>query len=217
MNEKTYLPALAYRPLTPVYDIAVKLATREYEFKRALLKQAALQTHHQVLDLGCGTGTLALLIKQRDPYIHITGIDADPTVLRLARGKSELEDFGIQFDQGHSTELPYPDNHFDRVLSTLFFHHLRTEDKRQTLKEVNRVLKPGGELHVADWGKPTGMLMRLAFLPIQALDGFEVTEDSVAGRLPKQMLEAGLREAHEKRIFSTPMGTISLYRAVKPA
>jgi ubiquinone/menaquinone biosynthesis C-methylase UbiE len=78
------------------------------------------------------------------------------------------------------------------------------------------VLKPGGELHVADWGKARDPLMRTAFLGIQLLDGFTTTADNVHDRLPKFMREAGFAEVEETQRYATMLGTISLYRASKP-
>jgi hypothetical protein len=96
-------------------------------------------------------------------------------------------------------------------LSSLFFHHLSTEDKVKTLTEMYRVLHIDGELHVADWGKPTNSVMRIAFLP----DGFDTTNDSVIGALPDLMRSAGWQTVKETKTFSTFFGTISLYVASK--
>ena len=77
-------------------------------------------------------------------------------------------------------------------------------------------IPPGGELHVADWGRPENALMRTLFLAVQCLDGFENTRDNVAGRLVSLFEEAGFSGVRESQTFSTMLGTIALYRAVKP-
>jgi len=212
-----YLPALAHHWLTPAYDLAVSLTTRERAFKRALIKQANLHVRHRVLDLGCGTGTLAIMIKDTLPEITVVGLDADARMLSLARGKSHLQDHDVQYDQALATEMPYADNHFDRVLSSLFFHHLKPADKPRVFKEVLRVLKPGGELHVADWGVQETLLQRAAFLSVRFLDGFDYTADSAKGLLPRQLHLAGFLGVGIPRVFETPIGTLALYRAMKPA
>src|SRR5262249_11834213 len=102
---------------------------------------------------------------------------------------------------------------FDKVMSSLFFHHLQRDAKQRTFAEISRVLKPGGELHVADWGRAANPLMRVAFFGIQLLDGFPNTSDNVAGRLPDFMRDAGFTEVAETQRFSTVFGTMSLYRA----
>ena len=127
--------------------------------------------------------------------------------------EADAAGLNIAFDEGWSTSLPFPEGRFDRVLSSLFFHHLDRDGKRAALREVHRVLKPGGELHVADWGAAANPLMRAAFLGIQLLDGFTTTADNVAGRLPEFMRDAGFADVQEARRFSTVFGTMSLYRA----
>jgi SAM-dependent methyltransferase len=83
-----YIPALRFRWLTAVYDPVVALTTRERTFKHRLLSQAQIEPGMRVLDLGCGTGTLAVWLKQRTPAAEVVGLDADPAVLALARRKA---------------------------------------------------------------------------------------------------------------------------------
>ncbi len=219
MNTPTdrYVPALAYHWLTPAYDAIVRLTTRETTFKSALLDQANLHAGQRVLDLACGTATLTIAAKQRQPGIEITGMDGDPAILVRARAKAERTGSTIQFDQALSTAMPYEAARFDRVLCSLFFHHLSTANKRRSFAEIARVLKPGAELHVADWGRARNPLMRFAFYGIQLLDGFDNTVDNVRGRLPELMHEAGFADVMETQTFATLWGTLSLYRAARRA
>lgn len=212
-----YVPALGFRWLTPLYDGVVRVTTRERTFKQALLDQAGLASGQRVLDLACGTGTLAVWAKQRVPGLRLTGLDGDAEVLARARAKAQAAGIEIVLDEGLSTSLPYPDGRFDRVLSSLFFHHLDRDSKRRSFAQVFRVLKPGGELHVADWGRAANPLMRCAYYGIQLLDGFDNTADNVEGLLPELMRAAGFAGAVETQRFSTMWGTLSLYRAAKPA
>lgn len=214
--EHAYIPALRYRWLTRAYDAVVGTTTRERRFKTRLVEQARIPEGAEVLDVGCGTGTLALMVKRRVPTVKLTGLDADPDILAIAKRKAARDGLAIVFDQGFSYALPYDADRFDRVLSSLFFHHLDRGGKERTLREVCRVLKPGGELHVGDWGKPSNKLMRALFLSIQLLDGFETTRDNVEGRLPQLMEQAGLRSAEATGEVQTIYGTLTLYRAEKP-
>ena len=182
-----------------------------------LLEQADLRRGQRVLDLGCGTGTLAIEAKRREPEAEVTGLDADPEMLDQARSKAEAAGVELELTEGYSTELPYEDGSFDRVLSTLFFHHLEPEPKRRTAREIARVLRAGGELHVADWGAPSDPAMALAFLGIRALDGFTNTEDNQRGALPAIFAAAGLSPALETDRLRTAFGTLSLYRATRAA
>ena len=161
---RSYLPALRFPALTRLYDPVVGLTTRERRFKELLVDQAAPSPGQRILDLGCGTGTLAIQVKQREPQAEVVGLDADPEMLAQARAKAERADIELSFAEGMSDELPFEDASFDRVLSTLFFHHLDPEPKRRTAREIARVLRKGGELHVADWGEPADPVMAAAFI-----------------------------------------------------
>ncbi len=215
-RENQYVPALGFHWLTPFYDAVVGATTREKTFKKALIQQAGFRTGHNVLDLACGTGTMTLWVKQAHPDIEVIGVDGDERILGMARKKAEKAGLALQFDQALSFELPYPENHFDRVISSLFFHHLVWKDKQRTAAELFRVLKPGGELHVADWGRAANPLMRALFFFIQLLDGFENTRDNVSGRLEELFAAAGFHQVTQTRTYSTIFGTMALYSAVKP-
>lgn len=217
VTETRYLPALRFRALTGLYDRVIRRTTREALFKRRLLEQASLEPGQRVLDLGCGTGTLAIMAKDQHPDAELVGLDADPEMLEQAGEKAAKAGVGVQFDQGLSDRLPYKDQSFDQILSTLFFHHLTGEDKRRTAEECARVLKPGGELHVADWGAPADPLMRALFLQVRLFDGWERTHENAAGALPSLFRDAGLGEASERGRLRTAFGTLSLYGATRAA
>ncbi|MBI3476345.1 MAG: class I SAM-dependent methyltransferase [Acidobacteria bacterium] len=216
-SSNSYIPALGYRWLTRFYDPVVRLTTREAMFKDALLREANIQDGYRVLDLGCGTGTLAVFAKYAHRGAEVFGLDGDPEVLKLARAKLETAGIEVQFDQGLASALPYADESFDRVLSSLFFHHLPSEMKLEAMREVLRVLRAGGEFHIADWGKATSLAMRVAFVGVQLLDGFATTTDNVRGLLPDLLGLAGFEEVQTTNSYVTILGTLSLYRARKPS
>jgi ubiquinone/menaquinone biosynthesis C-methylase UbiE len=194
---------LSYDWLTPFYDPAVRLTTREKVFKKALVKQAKIKANHRVLDLACGTGTLTILIRRMQPQTEVIGIDGDAKILETARTKAKESSVEIQFDEGMSFDLPYEDESFDRVVSSLFFHHLTRENKSKTLGEVKRVLKSNGEFHIADWGLPANSLMKGSSYLIQLLDGFETTTDSFNSLLPKLMTDAGFETVEETNYYNS--------------
>lgn len=216
-SEPKYVPALGYHWLTPYYDAVVGTTTRERSFKQALIKQACFEPGQRVLDLASGTGTLAIWIKQHQPQANVIGVDGDPAILSLATHKAQRANVSVQFDQALSYNLPYLDAHFDRVVSSLFFHHLSWGKKERTVRELFRVLKPGGELHIADWGRATNALMRGLFLFVQLLDGFNNTQDNVSGKLTTLFEQGGFVEVTQRQTFSTIYGTMALYSAVKPS
>lgn len=215
-SSNSYIPALGHRWLTRFYDPVVRATTREAAFKEGLLRQASIRDGHRILDLGCGTGTLALLVKRVHGGAEVFGLDADAEVLNLARTKLKEAEIKVQLDQGLASALPYADESFDRTLSSLFFHHLSSDFKLEAMREVLRVLRPGGEFHIADWGKATGPVMRLTFVAVQLLDGFATTNDNVRGLLPDLLELAGFEKVETTNSYSTLLGTISLYEARKP-
>ena len=157
------------------------------------------------------------MVKQRHPTVEVFGVDGDPAILELARKKADSAQADVHFDLGLATSIPYADASYDRVLSSFLFHHLLRGDKVTALREVHRVLKSGGELHIADWGKPQNWMMRTLFFAVQALDGFPTTQDSVEGLLPRLMAEASFLDVRVTRSYATIFGTLSLYCAKKRA
>jgi ubiquinone/menaquinone biosynthesis C-methylase UbiE len=211
-----FVPALRFDALTSLYDPVVAITSREAAFKRRLLEHARIKNGEAVLDLACGTGTLAIEVKKNHPKARVTGLDGDRTI--LARAKDKANDAGVKvdFERGLSNELPYDARSFDVVLSTLFFHHLTDEAKADTAEEIRRVLRLGGRLLIADWGRPQDPLMRLAFLNVQLLDGFRNTSSNVAGKLPEFLREAGLKRVSVLDRMRTPLGTIEIVSGVRP-
>lgn len=211
-----YIPALRYGWLTSLYDPLLRLTLREAEFKNHLIGTASLQPGQRVLDLGCGTGTLTLLIKQAQPNAKVVGIDGDEKILAIARQKASQTGIDINLDYGLVHNLPCEENSFDHVFSSLVFHHLSRENKLRAVSEVFRVLRPGGQFHLADWGKATNPTMRSLFFLVQILDGFSTTSDNVNGLLPSFLKQRGLEEVIVVRHYLTVFGTLCLYTGRKP-
>ena len=168
-----------------------------------------------MLDLGCGTATLTLLLKRQYPETTVVGLDADPEALKRARRKLTQAHVQATLTEGTATALPYADRSFDRVLSSLLFHHLTEEQTVQAAQEVYRVLKPGGSFFVADWGKAESLWMRLAFVGVQLLDGCTTTAKNVAGALPRLFAQAGFVQVRQRASYATLFGTLALYEAKK--
>lgn len=214
-HERRYVRALRFGWLTPAYDVVVRATTRERAFKAALVAQAAIKPGHRVLDLACGTGTLAVLVARNHRDSAVTGIDGDPAILQIASRKAARAGVHLRLDEALASSLPYDDGSFDRVLSSLFFHHLQWAEKLRAAAEAFRVLALGGEFHVADWARAESGVSRLAFLPVQLLDGFPNTVDNVRGRLPQCFQDAGFADVTQSAAFTTMFGTLGLFRAVK--
>jgi ubiquinone/menaquinone biosynthesis C-methylase UbiE len=155
------------------------------------------------------------MAKDAQPDATVIGLDGDPKILGIAARKVARAGVDIRLQHGVAFELPFPDASLDRVLSSLVLHHLTSEDKRRTLAECYRVLRPGGELHIADWGRPHNAVMWLASWSVRLFDGSR-TADNLQGRLPQLCREAGFSSCGETVRFATVFGTLALYRAEKP-
>jgi ubiquinone/menaquinone biosynthesis C-methylase UbiE len=217
-SAREFKPALRFDFLTGLFDPVVAATTRERTFKRLAIERTGLQLGERLLDLGCGTGTLALMAHSEQPGATISGLDADPKILERARMKTRVAGAPIAFHEGYSTSLPFDGGSFDAVVSTLFFHHLFDADKHATAAEVLRVLAPGGRLVVADLGRPQDPAMRVvAAATVQLLDGRPTTSLNVAGRLPSVFTDAGFDPVTVTDRLRTPVGTIEVLSARRPA
>jgi ubiquinone/menaquinone biosynthesis C-methylase UbiE len=215
-RRQQFVPALRFDALTRVYDPVVAVTSREGAFKRRLRQHARIKNGEAVLDLACGTGTLAIEIKKEHPKAKVAALDGDDAILARARAKAKEAGVKVEFESGLSNDLPYDDRSFDVVVSTLFFHHLTDEAKADTAEEIRRVLRLGGRLLIADWGRAQDPLMRMLFLNIQILDGFSNTASNVAGRLPEFLRDAGLKRVSVVDRMRTPLGTIEIVSGIRP-
>ncbi len=209
-----HVPALRFPFLTRFYDRIMGSLFDEQALQGRLVEQARVTHFHTVLDLGCGTGAVALRVANGDCH-RVFGLDADFEAILVGARKAKVERCPISWCIGSAAALPFRDSAFDRVLSSLLLHHLSPAQKRAALAGVQRVLREGGELHVMDWGKATGPLMRLAFLPVQMLDGFVNTAENVRGLVSEMIEESALKLADPPEPFRTALGVIEFHRAFK--
>jgi ubiquinone/menaquinone biosynthesis C-methylase UbiE len=142
------------------YDLmvgAIDLVTggRLSALRRRVLDLAELRPGEAVLDVGCGTGTLALEAQARVGVSgHVVGVDPAPRQLARARAKAARRGLPVELRSGVIEALPFPDGTFDAALSTLMMHHLPDDLKERGLAEIARVLRSGGRLVVADAAHP---------------------------------------------------------------
>jgi SAM-dependent methyltransferase len=155
VTQRPYLGPMSRRWLLPLYDpFSLLLGARTAH--ASLVEAAELRPGHRVLEIGCGTGNLALLAKARQPAATVVGLDPDAAALARARLKARRRGLELLLDRGFADQLPHPDASFDRVLSALMLHHLPGDEKPTALREVVRVLRPGGELHLVDIAQQDG-------------------------------------------------------------
>jgi ubiquinone/menaquinone biosynthesis C-methylase UbiE len=138
------------------YDWLVWFFTfgRERIFRDRMLSLARLEPGESVLDVGCGTGTLAIAAKRQvGPTGAVHGIDASPAMIARATRKAQKTGLDVFFKTALAEALPFPDEHFDAVVSTLMLHHLPRNARQPWAREIRRVLKPRGRVLAVDFAR----------------------------------------------------------------
>ena len=212
-SHRTFLPAAGHDWALPLYDPFVKLFGGD-KTRKMLIDEARLQSGQRVLEIGCGTGSLVVPIKQRYPGVDVVALDPDPKALARANQKALRANVAIQFDEGFSDSLPYSAASFDRVFSSLMFHHLPLKERASTLAEVRRVLKPGGMLVLLDFAGPQkhGFLARFIHASRHLQDN---DEDKVLSML-RDAGFADVKKTSEGSMFFGQM-RVNYYQATAPA
>lgn len=211
---RTYLPAAGRDIFLPFYDLVTGLLGAD-RARAVLLEYAPLRDGETVLDVGCGTGTLAVLLKQRHPAVEVAGLDPDPKALARAQRKADRAGVRLRLEQGFADEIRHPAACFDLVVSSFMFHHLEPDQKAATLREIRRVLKPGGRL----------LLLDFDVTEADAHHGFQRMfhsharlSDNSERRILELMKAAGFKEAFRVGARSLIFGLAraGYYRAVTP-
>jgi ubiquinone/menaquinone biosynthesis C-methylase UbiE len=207
--QRPYIPAAGHDLALPFYDPLVKILGGD-SVRRALVAQAGLRAGHRVLEVGCGTGALLMLIAREHPGVEVTGLDPDAKALARARRKAMAASVPLQLDQGFADALPYPDASFDRVFSCFMFHHLGDAAERlRTLREIRRVLRPGGRLELLDFTVPESHAMHAV---VSWLHSSHQRQDNGEHRVLALMTEAGFENpetlAHGRMVFHPTYGVL---------
>lgn len=205
-----YIPAAGHDFLLPFYDPLLRLLLRERTLRNRFLDLAAIEPTQRVLDIGCGTGSLLLLLKQRDASVEAIGIDGDTKALAVAHAKADKHGVAIDFEEALATRLPFPDARFDRVLSSLMLHHLTHDEKLGALREARRVLAPGASFHVVDFAAPRTLVARIA---TRLLHHDERMQENLDGRIPALLREAGFARVEERGHHDSVLGTFTYVSA----
>lgn len=205
-----FAPALRFPALTRFYDALAERCFRDRERKWQLVDLGRPRKGEVVLDLGGGTGTLAALLGQAEPGCRVVVVDVDPAM--LVRGVGKVAGGRTALVVATAEALPLPAGRIDRAFSSLVFHHLPPATKRAALGEPHRVLRPGAEFLLLDFGPPQGALAWLLSWPGRLFDGLANTRDNFRGRLPRLIAEAGFTAPEELRTEPTPFGTLAYHR-----
>ena len=137
------------------YDLLIWLITRgrERAFREKLVGLAHLASGETILDVGCGTGTLAIAATRHVGRAgRVWGIDASAEMIARATRKARKSGVDVTFLKACAETLPFPDAQFDVVLSTVTLHHLSRSTRQRATREIRRVLKPGGRVLIVDFG-----------------------------------------------------------------
>jgi ubiquinone/menaquinone biosynthesis C-methylase UbiE len=213
--EARYVPAAGVRGMTRFYDSVVALTMREQLFRGRLVEQvlAGLPAGATIVDVGAGTGTLAIALAAAAPTAKLVAIDGDPEALEIAAAKPGAA--AVEWRQGLAGELPLAEGSCERATMSLLLHHLDAAGKRAALAEAHRVLRPGGRLHIADWGRPQDPLMRAGLFTLALIDGFDGIRDHAAGRLPAFVEGAGFVRVERHDRLRTAWGSLELLSAAR--
>jgi ubiquinone/menaquinone biosynthesis C-methylase UbiE len=216
-DEGRYVPAAGRARLTGAYDRAVALTMREGRWRPPLVAAVAadLRAGATAVEVGCGTGSLAIALAAARPDAEVVGVDGDPHVLALARGKPGAA--RVAWREGLAGALPLADASTEAAICSLLLHHLPDEAKAAALRELARVLGPGGTLHVADWGPPGGPATAAGARALQLFDGAAGPQSMLAGALPLMLAAAGFGDARRRGTLRTVWGTLELWSARGPA
>jgi SAM-dependent methyltransferase len=215
MTTASFTPALGRFAPPRFYDPVVAL-TRERLWRALAAMYVAPQPGQMIADIGCGTGSFAMLLARVAPAAHIIGLDPDPDVLAVARSKRTEAAVQWRVGMGDALAESLGADSVDAVVSSLVLHQCPLPMKRAILASMHTALRPGGKLVIADYGWQRTTLMRLAFHIVQLADGKEDTQPNADGILPQLMSEAGFRDVREAEVVPTISGSISVYVAGKP-
>ncbi len=212
MQKSRYVPALSLGWLTKFYDVLVEGPMSAARMRKGMIASLGDMSGRSVLDVGCGTGTLVIMLKRAYPEADITGLDGDPQILEIARAKAAEAGLDIRFSEAMSYDMPYPDGSFDFVVTSLMLHHLDRNAKERTMVEMHRVLKPGGELVGLDFAAPRGWVGR-GLRPL--MRRFERVAENLDGWLPVMFRQAGFQDFIEIQRYV--LGSLALFRCSKAA
>lgn len=195
-----------------VYDLGCYLVGMGARFRHETLQFAQLKPGDCVLDVGCGTGVLTRLAAELvGSEGEVVGIDPSEEMIQVAKRSAAKRHSEADFQLGVIESLPFTDERFDIVLSSMMLHHLPPELKVTGLQEILRVLKPGGRLMVIDVDKPTGIMGRVLMFPWRKAPA---VKDNLAGHVSEFIQNAGFLKVHHPR--PKWRGFISFWLATKP-
>lgn len=213
MTAQTYTPPLGTGD-TADYDRAIRRWTREMRWRQAMLAALEPAPGETIIDVGCGTGSFAVMLKSLAPGSAVIGIDPDDEALAIARAKAAAAGVDIEWRKGFARDVAGP---VDAIVSSLVFHQMPLAEKRAGMAAISAALRPGGRVLIADYGRQRGLMRLLFRMTIQRLDGVEDTQPNADGILPDLIREVGFEQVREIGRVPTVTGSITLLEGVRLA
>jgi ubiquinone/menaquinone biosynthesis C-methylase UbiE len=211
MTEPDFTPAAGRVIPTAAYDRLLALLTRERVWREALLRIVGPRDGERILDVGSGTGSFAILLKQTAPGATIVGLDPDSDARSIAVAKAAAAGVHINWQAGFARDAA-KFGQFDKVVSSLVFHQVPLAEKRAGLDAMFAAVRPGGAVIIADYARQSHWLMRQAFKIVQIADGKTDTQPNADGYLEWELARLCDGEIVAERAIDTPTGTISIFR-----
>jgi ubiquinone/menaquinone biosynthesis C-methylase UbiE len=194
-----FVPAAGRRWLLPLYDPLIALLTNEKHWRGQILQALDLRADDVLVDVGCGTGTLAIMAKQRAPQATVIGVDPDHEALARTRSKASRKGVALVLHQGFGNEVAtlIGRSKATKVVSSFAFHHMPVDMQVETLASMRDALASGGTLVIADFvgghfggaddGTLEARIKAAGFENVRVLNRFRVAFSDVvvvAGKAP---------------------------------
>lgn len=209
-RREAFVPALRLHWLTALYDPLIRTWSGAGRMRTSVIDALDLRPGMRLLELGAGSGRLAIEIKRRHPAVAIEAVDADTSMVARARRNAAGAGVEITFHEADMTRLPDLGT-FDRVYSTMVFHHLLPHAKQAALAAARHLLRPGGSFVVSDFGRPRDALQWALFSCIQQpLDGFQNTAPHRDGRYERAIRDT-FSQVRTTAVWRTVAGTIEVF------
>jgi len=216
--QNEFVPALRFKWATGVYDWLMEVFVKERELRERTITAMHSSPGETVVDFGCGTGSLLKALHQREEHVTLVGLDLDKDILKIAERKFAgspadqrpaffRANLSADLSSQQLTNLPKA----DCLVSSLVFHHLTTEQKREAFKNTAALVKPNGRFILVDWGPGSTLVSKIGFMFVRLFDGLSVTRANAKGKLPSLMADAGFHLTTSRPLLNTVFGTIWLH------
>ncbi len=194
---KKHIPLLRFKVLDILYDPLLFVSGLGKGFKSRITNLAKLNDEPAtIVDVGCGTGTQLLILREKYPQAKIWGIDPDFSLISKLQSSRAFATKDISFNCAHAESLPFEESSIDVCFSTLAFHHMSTHSKQEAFREIYRILKPDGALVLTDWGVSRFPFLRFLLI----FEKQEFLNDHIVGLIPHYAEHAGFTQISETRV-----------------